>query len=109
MRVGEVAHVCVDGHAVGRQLGGGGGVDEEAVDARVGLVQLSGAGDGVPEGAVDHGGREGHEVEGGLFVLYEIPCWGVAQSVVGLDMIVGITWEGGVSRPACSANFLLAW
>jgi hypothetical protein len=27
------------------------------------------------EGAVDHGGGEGYEVEGGLFVLDEVPCW----------------------------------
>jgi hypothetical protein len=60
--------------------------------------------DGVPQGAVDHGRGEGYEVEVGLFVLDEIPCYKGAESVLGME---GHVREGSV--PACSANFLLAW
>jgi hypothetical protein len=73
--VGEVAHVGVDGHAVGRQRGGRGGVDEEVVDPGVGLVEVLRGGDAVAQRAVDHGGSEGYKVEVWLLVLHEVPCW----------------------------------
>lgn len=73
MGLGEVAHVGVDGHAVRGQLGVPGGVDEQVVDARVGLVQVLRRLDAVAQRAVDHRRSEGYEVEVGGFVLYEIP------------------------------------
>jgi hypothetical protein len=72
--MGAYSDVCVDGHSIWRQIGGRRGVDEEAIDPRVGLVEIFGGFYGVAEGAVDHGWSESHEVEIGFLVLHEVPC-----------------------------------
>ena len=87
------------------QIGGGRGVDEEVVDARVGLVQVFGGFDAVAEGAVDHRWSESHEVEIGVLVLDEVPCCDAQSALVSHGNHV--EEEEGI--PACSANFLLAW